>query len=149
MEASQCKHFQTGYCKFREHCRKKHIIEMCQTQQCSSETCSKRHPKICKYFITFCKFGDKCCYKHVATQSKSKTLTDTKNIVAKLNSLKESINIISNQIVVLEKEIISIKKSPIIFKCDECGYEASSETVLKLHVTTKHKRNFKTPEIPI
>ena len=87
MEASQCKYFQTGYCKFREHCRKKHVIEMCQTEQCFSETCSKRHQKMFKYFTTFFKLGDKCCYKHFATQSK--TLTDTKDIVAKLKSLEK------------------------------------------------------------
>ena len=31
-----------------------------------------------------------------------------------------------------------------VLNCDECGYNASSETVLKYHMTTKH--NPKTPE---
>ena len=33
-----------------------------------------------------------------------------------------------------------------MFKCDEYGYEASSETVLERHRTIKHKQNSITPE---
>ena len=83
MEASPCKHFQTGYCKFRKQCRNKHIVEMCQTEHCASESCIKRHPKVCRYFSTFCKFGDNCRYKHVTPQSN--TLTNTIHLVAQLN----------------------------------------------------------------
>ena len=147
MEAIPCKHFQTGFCKFREQCRKNHIIEMCQTEQCASESCNKRHPKLCKYFSTFCKFGDNCCYKHVTP--KSNTVTDTTHIVSQLKSLGEQIKIMSNTIINLEKEISTFKKtspSKIIFMCDECGYEASSETVLKRHITSKHKVHIPTPE---
>ena len=54
----------------------------------------------------------------------------------------------NNQIINLAKEISTFKKTPpstIIFKCDECGYEASSETVLKRHKTSKHKEHNLTP----
>ena len=33
-----------------------------------------------------------------------------------------------------------------MFNCDRCGYEASTETVLKRHMTTKHKDNSATQE---
>ena len=36
--------------------------------------------------------------------------------------------------------------SSIIFNCDKYGYEASTATVLKRHMTTKHKNNSTTPE---
>ena len=41
--ASICKFNQTGFCKFREHCRKKHeyvIFE--KTNECTEEKCIKR-----------------------------------------------------------------------------------------------------------
>ena len=120
---------------------------MCQTEQCASESCNKRHPKLCKYFSTFCKFGDNCCYKHVTP--KSNTVTDTTHIVSQLKSLGEQIKIMSNTIINLEKEISTFKKtspSKTIFMCDECGYEASSETVLKRHKTSKHKEHNPKPE---
>ena len=55
----------------------------------------------------------------------------------------------NNQIINLEKEISTFKKTPpskIIFKCDECGDDASSETILKRHKTSKHKEHNPTPE---
>ena len=33
------------------------------------------------------------------------------------------------------------------FKCEECNYNASTETVLKCHITSKHKHLSKTPEM--
>ena len=99
---------------------------------------------MCRYFS---KFGENCRYKHVTPQSN--TVTNTIHLVAQLNSLEKQIKIMSNKIINLEKEINRFKKtSPttIICKWDECGYEASSEPVLKRHMTTKHKQNSKTSE---
>ena len=52
----------------------------------------------------------------------------------------------------LGKEINLSKKdsqNTSTFKCDTCCYEASSETVVKCHKTTKHKQKTKeTPETP-
>ena len=48
-----------------------------------------------------------------------------------------------------DKIISTFKKTSsctIMFKCDEWGNEASSETVLKPHMTTKHTQNSITPE---
>ena len=52
-----------------------------------------------------------------------------------LNSLEEQINVMSDKIINLEKEISTFKETSswtIMFKCDEWGYEASSGTVLKM-----------------
>ena len=49
-DANVCKHFKYGFCKFGEKCNKQHLKEICQTEDCNLKTCSKRHPKICKFF---------------------------------------------------------------------------------------------------
>ena len=61
-----CRHYQTGFCKFGESCRKQHVKEICQMNNCNLKICTQRHPKVCKYFKhhQLCKFGDSCCYRH-------------------------------------------------------------------------------------
>ena len=100
MEASHCKHFQNGHCNFCDHCNKQHINELSQTEYCSKITCTKRHPKICKYFNTYCRFGNKCSFKHVTT----KTQNDTAELESKTIKLEECIQIISSQINSLQKK---------------------------------------------
>ena len=54
----------------------------------------------------------------------------------------------SAQIINLESNIEAIKKSlanKYLFECDECGYQASPQNVLKRHITMKHPI-IKTPE---
>ena len=100
---------------------------------------------MCRYNNAHCRFGKKCCYKHVTYN----TQNDTIDLVAKINHLEECIKSMSNQIDSLKSEIDTIKKSSTSapgFKCDECGYNASSKTVLKCHVTTKHKHTINNPE---
>ena len=92
---------------------------------------------MCKYFSTHCIFVEKCCYKHVSTKPQN----ENTELVAKVTYLGECIKLMSSQIVNLEKEICSFNQnytSTPVFKCDECGYNASSETVLKRYMTTKH-----------
>ena len=145
MEQVVCKHFQTGFCKFAEHCRKQHVQEICQTNQCTLKSCTQRHPNICRYFNTHnaCKFGEKCAYLHNITKEKS----DTAELENKINKLEEWVQTMSQQITSLQNEISSMKKkssSTALFKWTECGYKASTNTVLKRHITTKH--NIKTLE---
>ena len=95
---------------------------MCKAEHCALESCIKRHPTLCRYFSTFCKFGDHCCYKHVTPQSNK--ITDTTYLVAQFNSLEEQIKAMSNQINNLEKEINNLTKttsSSIMFNGDKCG----------------------------
>jgi hypothetical protein len=47
----------------------------------------------------------------------------------------------SAQIINLESNIEAIKKflaNKSLFECDECGYQASPQSVLKRHITMKH-----------
>ena len=60
-----CKFNQTGFCKFKQFCKKEHVNEMCESQsESKTEMCTKRHPKICRNFIKDgeCGHGNKCAY---------------------------------------------------------------------------------------
>ena len=80
-----CKHYQTGYCKFGEHCRKHHVNIICKKENCNSKDCIERHPKTCKYFTVgnACKFDDSCSYLHVKRNENSD--------ISEQNTLKEKV----------------------------------------------------------
>ena len=133
-----CKHFQTGFCKFGERCCKKHVKETCKAEGCK-KTCSLRHPKPCKYFALnkFCKFGEACCYQHSTDPADSCLREQVRSLQATVDSLSESLKALENQIVKLKNAN----------KCDLCDYTATSSTVLKTHVSKKHKKSSQsTPE---
>ena len=139
METVFCKHFQTGFCKFKEHCRKQHIKEVCPYSQCKSEFCMKRHPRICNYFNTHntCKFGEDCAYKHKVTNES----TNINKLEAKLNTLENTVKAMAEKIEVLEDKLNTKNKESISspkIQCEHCTYQASSTTVMKRHITTKH-----------
>ena len=103
MKHTVCKHFQTGFCKFGEHCRKQHVQEICPTKQCKSKACIQRHPNVCKYFATHntCKFGEKCAYQHKISKGKS----DINELVARVGVLENTIQVMSHNIEVLEDKL--------------------------------------------
>ena len=61
-----CRYNQTGYCKFKNLCRYRHIDEVCDVTDCENHECLKRHPRVCRYFQFrgYCKFSDHCAYAH-------------------------------------------------------------------------------------
>ena len=59
-----------------------------------------------RHINTYCRSGDKYCYKHVI----SKTQNDTIKLVAKVHNLAEIIKTMSSHIISLDKEMCSIKK---------------------------------------
>ena len=130
-----CKHFQTGYCKFREHCKKRHEKTVCPSLHCSVKACTKRHPKSCKFYALnqFCKFGDSCCYKHV----------DSGNMFQQLKALQMKVGQLEQAVQALESEIVVLKD---INNCDVCDFKATSKAGLKSHITKKH-RNVSQPAL--
>ena len=145
-----CKHFQCGFCKFGESCKKQHIKHMCLIQSCTSKSCIKRHPKNCKYFSIqqSCKFGDHCAYKHNSSSDKS----DHKKCQDKIAALEASFEFLKAQMYDLTEELDNIKSEKHkvnvdpSFECEICEYKASTKTVLKRHTTAKHKQNIPPPE---
>ena len=139
MESVVCKHFQTGFCWFKEHRRKQHNKEICPNSQCTTKTCIKRHPRICKYFNTnnTCKFGEDCAYKHKLTKEKS----DLNKLEAKVDILEKTVKAMAVKIEVLEDKLHNQNEesnSSSKIECEQCTYQANSTTVLKRHITTKH-----------
>ena len=61
-----CLYYKTGFCKYRDHCKNKHVEEICEVSSCTGDNCSKRHPKMCKFYLSLgqCKFSDSCKYSH-------------------------------------------------------------------------------------
>ena len=88
-----CKYFQCGFCKFGESCRKQHVKETCPAQSCTSNSCMKRHPKICKYFLVqkSCKFGEKCLYKHIDSTNPS----DISDLKEKIVFLEDFLHVLT------------------------------------------------------
>ena len=64
--STKCKYYDKGFCKYKKDCDYLHPVETCTNQVCNTQSCSKRHPKICKYFVkgNSCIFKTKCCYRH-------------------------------------------------------------------------------------
>ena len=141
-----CNYNQFGFCKFGDKCRMPHVSELCNDLHCDKKLCEKRHPKECKYFSTYstCKFGKHCAFKHVESNPQS-CIQELSN---DLKSLTGSIKEMADKITQLELELYNMKKSDMAktmnesnskLKCEICKYQASSNTVLKAHMTKNHK----------
>ena len=94
-----CKHYDNGYCRFKEECKFFHPSEVCETDHCDLNVCQKRHPKFCRYFRRKkCKFGDQCLFKHTNASSKQREESDeNKELKKKLEYLKETIRPIEKE----------------------------------------------------
>lgn len=69
-----CKHNQTGFCKFRQDCKKYHVNEICPNIEiCKDTKCTLRHPKTCQTFEVLgkCKFAN-CAYRHLSNSTNQK-----------------------------------------------------------------------------
>ena len=94
-----CVHNKFGYCKHKNSCRKRHVEEICISQECDVTDCEKRHPQICKYFRSFgrCKFGGSCAYVHDLSQN---------NMLLEIQVLKDNIKELDKQIQLKHQDIM-------------------------------------------
>ena len=109
--AEVCKYNQTGFCKFREQCKKPHVNQVCENADCRKENCTRRHPKVCKHFNTKgkCRYKEECAYQHVEQVNIEKlfeivsqvTITNHKEI----GDLKEEVQELKTKIKAMEKHI--------------------------------------------
>ena len=119
-----CRHNQTGFCKFGDQCFKDHINEICKEKLCKNNNCTKRHPRVCKYFASNnrCKFEESCAYIHHKRENmeqidllerevnylKSEIIKLTKQTEEMVQKVKENY-LQNNDINEMKEEIIQIK----------------------------------------
>ena len=88
-----CRFNQNGYCKYKNHCFRKHVDKICENGRCSASNCNLRHPRNCKYFLQYryCKFGQFCRFNH---EEKGKEHTNEEIDILKLDleKLKQEIH---------------------------------------------------------
>ena len=143
-----CQMFKYGYCKFKSVCRKQHILEKCTKSSCEINTCSQRHPAICRYLrdIHYCKFGEWCSFEHnfVDNVQGIKELTKKVKAIEKLveekskiiESLEKKIiekeenvlGILENKINIFEESLQSMNKSLVEKDLYISGLEATIRT---------------------
>ena len=157
-----CKFYQTGYCKFKEACKKKNEHEICKDHNdCSKENCTKRHPKTCRNFSRNgkCFYKERCAYKHtVYVNDQVKVIEAMMLLILKqqqeISSLTEELNSVKVLVETMamakkpnnkDKEVVEIiaqenhKVSEKVYQCQVCDFECPKEETLKKHTNTRHK----------
>ena len=105
-----CQHFKFGFCRYTDHCFKKHIKEVCDKKNCDVKQCVLRHPKKCSYFEQFkyCKFGDFCCYRHDLSNDEKVKVDVLENLLKEkcliIDTLKTKMTSLERRISLLENE---------------------------------------------
>ena len=113
MSATLCLHHQYGHCKFGVHCRNQHITETCANFPCVTTKCSKRHPKVCKFFSISgsCRFKESCSYLHKRVEN-DKIYALNKEV----EKLKEDIELLTTEVKKLQESLSkSVSKPSIAF----------------------------------
>ena len=88
----KCKFHDTGYCKFRDHCRKRHFSDFCLLSNCK-ENCKARHPRLCR-MENKCKFFKKgvCAYKHVTLANDDGIKKENQHLKEKIRELERLVS---------------------------------------------------------
>ena len=113
-----CKHNQSGYCKYKLKCQKRHENKLCpEEQSCNFKACLLRHPKTCKYFFRegICRFGEGCSYSHKKFLNqdpqieviKEKHEIEINAIKDEMHKLKEVISLMEIKIAELNQDLQS------------------------------------------
>ena len=119
IDEETCKYNQTGFCKFRQNCQKRHEQTICQeNHDYKSMGCSLRHPKVCKSYEKegTCRFKDECAYKHqnnLADAMNSSHTQEIKNIQQEMNQMKSMILQMENKIEILKNIIQDITQTNV------------------------------------
>ena len=164
-----CKYNQTGFCKFKDLCPKRHENTVCKnTDKCTEENCPKRHPKVFRHFSNSesCRHNDKCAYKHQQNDGQIKLYEQVTLLLLKhekdITSLTEEVNALKNIVQQMAQELVKNGQSGIetidkenptkntdldchvsetIFKCEKCYFTCDKRMTLKKHTNTKHSDN--------
>ena len=108
---SICRFNQYGYCKYQNHCFRKHLDKICENGRCSDSNCEFRHPRNCKYYFkySYCKFGEYCRFNHTEF-GKKHTSKEIDTLKLDIGKLKKDINEKDKLIKEKELEIQELEK---------------------------------------
>ena len=150
-----CKHNQNGYCKFGNHCRNRHVKEICNTPECHEEMCELRHPRSCKFQRLYgnCKFGSSCAFLHSSTEEQLKIEVLEEKVKGNEEKMEKLECLVQELKVRIEscdyKEVsagnlaVPVQDIPIQsnenLTCDLCDFVSFSENGLVIHMGHKHK----------
>ena len=100
-----CRFNQFGYCKFQDHCFRKHVNSICENEKCLRKDCEKRHPRECRYFsrYSYCKFGEYCKFRHGKIRNCGYE-NEISNLKSEIENLKKVIKAKENERDLLEQE---------------------------------------------
>ena len=118
---SLCKFNQSGFCKYKDHCRKQHVMDICPTSMCTNMTCLLRHPKVCKYFLNFrrCKFGESCAFLHgPEKQTDAESIRELEQEIQHLKAKISQVETILSKLDKIEDKIRTMEKSNVK-NCEE------------------------------
>ena len=147
----QCYHNNRGYCSFGDKCRYKHNKEICNKTICREQSCSKRHPVICKYKDQ-CKFlkMNSCAFKHtkIATKVENEDQkyymemykVEIENLNREITDLKNSIKIKERELLERKEEIAHLNKIIVIESQEEKDMKIESD-YLKMVIETLETEN--------
>jgi hypothetical protein len=95
-----CRHNKFGFCKYGNTCRKRHIDEVCESKDCETKLCPRRHPRSCRFFSEFgrCKFGEFCRFKHEEKSGNFRSDKEIEDLKALLSLKDEQILAIASKI---------------------------------------------------
>ena len=92
-----CRFNQNGYCKYKNHCFRKHVDKICENGRCSASNCNLRHPRNCKYFFQYryCKFGQFCRFNH---EEKGKEHANEEIDILKLDACSGNFKLVQSKV---------------------------------------------------
>ena len=97
-----------GHCKFQGTCRKRHIMNICDKEECEVRKCLKRHPRECSYYREFkrCKFGSYCSFLHKTSKDDEikKLKKDLNDVKSRLEKIEDILKFKSKQLELIENE---------------------------------------------
>ena len=114
-----CLYNQTGFCKNKQNCRKKHEnVIYPEDHDFKITGCCFRHPKVCRRYTRdgTCQFKDGCAHKHQTNQGAEKVKNldqEVINLKLEMIHMKSVIQQMQSKIELLHEAIDNITKTNI------------------------------------
>ena len=113
--AAICQFHQHGHCKFAAKCDKIHTAVTCDSFPCEDSECSKRHPRLCKYYAMYgrCVFAERCSFLHYSfsfSRREHPASIEYKEIEQNVLELKEEVKTLAMEVDRLGKYLLGMLK---------------------------------------